>query len=198
MRARVVSLLFAALLLFGAVFTFHYTSYGWRICHPPRTPVTDADRARAKLALPGVEEVSFQGADGVALRGWFLSPKSGAVVILVHGLGGNRASLLPDAEVMVRAGYGVLLCDSRASGDSGGTVATWGVREALDVAGRQVMDEEIAADEIERAIGKRKGARVSGDRTADSIQVGAGTIEKCDVQVKLRGQTLFDGCRYEA
>ena len=133
-RARVVSLLFAALLVYGAVFTFHYASYGWRICHPARTPVTDADRARAKLALPGLEEISFQGADGVALRGWFLPPKSGAVVILVHGLGGNRASLLPDAEVMARAAYGVLLFDSRASGDSGGTVATWGVREAADIA----------------------------------------------------------------
>ncbi|HEY5373954.1 MAG TPA: alpha/beta fold hydrolase, partial [Polyangiaceae bacterium] len=40
----------------------------------------------------------------------------------------------PDAELMARAGYGVLLPDSRASGESDGTAATWGTLEALDVA----------------------------------------------------------------
>jgi dipeptidyl aminopeptidase/acylaminoacyl peptidase len=130
----VVSLLFGALLTSAAVFAFHYGSFGWRSCHPVRTAVTVAERKQAKAALPTLEEISFQGADGLTLRGWLVPPKSGALVILIHGLGGNRASLLPDAEVMTRAGYGVLLLDSRASGESDGTVATWGVREALDIA----------------------------------------------------------------
>ena len=127
-------LLFATLLTCAATVAFHYGSFGWRCCHPARTLVTEAERSQAKLALPSLEEISFLGADRETLRGWFVPPKSGAVVILMHGLGGNRASLLPDAEVMTRAGYGVLLLDSRASGESDGTVATWGVREALDIA----------------------------------------------------------------
>jgi pimeloyl-ACP methyl ester carboxylesterase len=127
-------LLFTALVACAAVFTFHYGSYGWGACHPPRVLATAADREEAKRALPTLEEIAFQAPDGVTLRGWFVPPKSGAVVILVHGLGGNRAMLLPDAEIMARAGYGVLLPDSRASGESGGTAATWGTLEALDVA----------------------------------------------------------------
>ncbi|HEY1536613.1 MAG TPA: hypothetical protein VGF76_21475, partial [Polyangiaceae bacterium] len=87
-------LLFAALLACAAAFAFHYGSFGWRCCHPARTLVTEAERSQAKLALPGLEEISFPGADGETLRGWFVPPKSGAVVILIHGLGGNRASLL--------------------------------------------------------------------------------------------------------
>lgn len=133
-RAGVIALPIAGLLACAAAFAFHYGSFGWRSCHPARKPVTDADRRRAKLALPSLEEISFPGADGQTLRGWFVPPKSGAVVILIHGLGGNRVSLLPDAEVMTHAGYGVLLLDSRASGESDGSVATWGVREALDIA----------------------------------------------------------------
>jgi uncharacterized protein len=131
---RVCLLLFAALLTCAAVFALHYGSFGWRACHPARALVTAAEREQAKRALPSLEEIAFQAPDGVTLRGWFVPPKSGAVVILVHGLGGNRAALLPDAEMMVSAGYGVLLPDSRASGESGGTAATWGTLEALDVA----------------------------------------------------------------
>lgn len=128
-----------AMLLIGlagavGVFTVHYARFGWRQCHPPRSVVTQQERARAKLALPTLEEVEFQGDGGVRLRGWFVPPRSGALVILVPGLGGNRASLWPEAALMARAGYGVFSWDARASGESGGTVATWGVLEALDIA----------------------------------------------------------------
>ena len=71
-------------------------------------------------------------------------------------------------------------------------------RKSLDIFGREVMNEEITVHEIERAVGKRKGAGVSGDGTSDSVQVGAGTIKKRDTEVKLRGKTLFDGCGYKS
>ncbi|MEO7034051.1 MAG: alpha/beta hydrolase [Polyangiaceae bacterium] len=132
-RVRIVT--FAALLVGGAgLFTFHYASFGWRQCHPPRLLVTTEERSQAKLAMPTLEEVEFKGEGGVPLRGWFVPPKSGALVILVTGLGGNRASLLPEAEILARAGYGIFSWDARASGDSGGDVVTWGAREALDIA----------------------------------------------------------------
>ncbi|MEP7052158.1 MAG: alpha/beta fold hydrolase [Pseudomonadota bacterium] len=117
-----------------ALFTVHYASFGWRQCHPQRSLVTKEERSQAKLALPKLEEVEFKGEGGVPLRGWFAPPQSGALVILVPGLGGNRASLLPEAELMARAGYGIFSWDARASGESGGSVATWGVLEALDIA----------------------------------------------------------------
>ena len=118
----------------AALFVLHYAAFGWHQCHPPRAAITEADNARARATLPGFDAASFIAPDGVTLRGWFVAPKNGVVVILTHGLGGNRASLLPDAGVMVHHGYGVLLYDSRASGESGGELATWGALEALDVA----------------------------------------------------------------
>jgi pimeloyl-ACP methyl ester carboxylesterase len=164
---------FAALLACAATFAFHYGSFGWRCCHPMRSLVTEAERSQAKLALPGLEEISFLGADRETLRGWFVPPKSGAVVILMHGLGGNRASLLPDAEVITRAGYGVLLLDSRASGESDGTVATWGVREALDIA--QAIRFVRARPEVKRValLGFSVGATAVTRAAANDPSVSA-------------------------
>lgn len=126
--------LLSALVLASALFTVHYAWFGWRQCHPARSLVTNEERIAAKQAMPTLEEVEFKGEGGVPLRGWFVPPKSGALVILVTGLGGNRASLMPEAELMARAGYGIFSWDARASGESGGKVATWGVLEALDIA----------------------------------------------------------------
>jgi len=133
MRRSILILAIAGLV--GAGFAAaHFFAFGYSQCHPPRTVVTAALRARARETLPGLSEVSFNGRDNVTLRGWFAPPRNGAVLILVHGLGGNRASLLPEAEVFARHGYGILLFDSRAHGESGGDVATWGSTEAFDIA----------------------------------------------------------------
>jgi pimeloyl-ACP methyl ester carboxylesterase len=131
-----------------ALFTLRYVWFGWRQCHPWRSLVTKEQRSQAKLALPTLEEVEFKGEGGVPLRGWFVPPQSGALVILVTGLTGNRASLWPEAQLMVRAGYGVFSWDARASGESGGNVATWGMLEALDIA--QAIAFARARPEVKR------------------------------------------------
>ncbi len=106
----------------------------WRDLHPARRTLTDADRAEAARVLPGLEPVAFRTDDGLVLHGWFAPGRDGLAVVLVHGLGGNRAELLPEAGVLLRHGHAVLLFDSRASGESEGTLATWGDRERRDVA----------------------------------------------------------------
>jgi pimeloyl-ACP methyl ester carboxylesterase len=134
MRSRRI-LTLAIVCVVGAGFAAaHFFAFGYGQCHPRRTVVTAALRARARETLPGLTEISFNGKDGATLRGWFAPPRNGTVLILVHGLGGNRASLLPEAEVFARHGYGILLFDSRAHGESGGAVATWGSTEAFDIA----------------------------------------------------------------
>lgn len=128
-------LLAVALFLAGlSFFAFHFVRIGYRQCHPARTLVSPVEVARAREHLSGLEEVSFQTRDALTLRGWFVAPKNGVAVVLSHGLYANRALLLPEAEVMVRHGYGVLLYDSRAHGASDGQIATWGSVEALDIA----------------------------------------------------------------
>ena len=120
-----------ALLLTAAV--VRTVPLAWRDVHPGRRPVTDADRAEAHRALPGMESVEFRTDDGLLLRGWFAPGRDGSAVVLVHGLGSNRAELLPEASVLLHHGHGVLVFDSRASGESEGTLASWGDRERQDV-----------------------------------------------------------------
>jgi dipeptidyl aminopeptidase/acylaminoacyl peptidase len=115
------------------VVAVHYVKWGYAQCHPARTLVSLAEEERATAQFPGMREVSFPARDGVSLQGWFVPPRNGVVVVMVHGLWANRATLAPEAEVFVRHGYGVLLYDSRAHGSSGGRVATWGSVEAFDV-----------------------------------------------------------------
>jgi len=114
-------------------FSADYLRLGYKQCHPPRHAVTADDTKRARQLLPGLQDLSFQTADGLSLRSWYAPPQNGAVMVLLTGLGGNRASLLDEAAVFVRHGYGALLLDGRAHGDSQGNTATWGYLEADDV-----------------------------------------------------------------
>lgn len=106
----------------------------WRYVHPPRRALTETDRAEARQALAGLEDVTLRTEDGLLIRGWFAPGRAGSAVLLVHGLGGNRVELLPEAGVLQRHGHAVMLFDSRASGESEGNLTTWGDQERLDVA----------------------------------------------------------------
>jgi uncharacterized protein len=121
----------------------------WKDLHPPRRPLTTADRERARAALPAMEEVRLRTADGLELAGWFAAGPKRSAVVLVHGLKGNRAQLLPEATLLARHGHGVLLFDSRASGESGGTVATWGDAERLDV--RAALEFVAVRPDVDRS-----------------------------------------------
>jgi len=79
------------------------------------------------------EDIHFQTADGLTLSGWYIPPKNGAVIILFHFYYGNRRSMLPVADMLTRHGYGVLMYDQRASGESQGEVRSLGWLDIPDV-----------------------------------------------------------------
>jgi len=81
------------------------------------------------------EDVTFQSADGTPLSGWYVPVKSHpkGVIILCHGVDGNRISMLPVAHMLHQHGYAALLFDFRARGQSGGTRCTLGYREVDDL-----------------------------------------------------------------
>jgi dipeptidyl aminopeptidase/acylaminoacyl peptidase len=89
--------------------------------------------AAARRAVRDLETVAFQTSDGMTLRGWYSAGGRRSVVVLVHGGGGNRLQLFPDAQVLARHGYGFLLYDSRGQGESDGDLVSWGDREQRDV-----------------------------------------------------------------
>ncbi len=80
-----------------------------------------------------LEDVSFTAEDGVQIEGWYAPSENGATIILLHGSGGNRTGMNWHARQLATAGYGVLMYDERASGESGGTHRSYGWEDPLDV-----------------------------------------------------------------
>jgi pimeloyl-ACP methyl ester carboxylesterase len=89
----------------------------------PRTPLA-AERPD-DLGLTYVD-ARFTTADGVTLSGWYVPSSNGAAVVLLHGAGSTRSSVLDEAAVLADHGYGVLLYDARGHGRSGGRAMDFG------------------------------------------------------------------------
>jgi uncharacterized protein len=84
------------------------------------------------LDLPHAD-ITFQTADGLTLSGWYVPPQNGATIILLHAYYGDRRQTLPMAEMLAKHGYGLLLYDQRASGESQGNLRSLGWRDIPDV-----------------------------------------------------------------
>lgn len=82
-----------------------------------------------------LQDVAITAADGVALKGWFVHPHSynGNAVILLHGITDNREGVAGYGHLLLERGYAVLLPDARRHGESGGELATYGVKESDDI-----------------------------------------------------------------
>jgi dipeptidyl aminopeptidase/acylaminoacyl peptidase len=106
--------------------------------HPWRRPLSRVEQARAFVRERyGVELESVEIAtkDGVTLSAWYVRPRNWNTrdVLLLHGVQDNREGVAGFAPPLLDRGYGVLLPDSRAHGESGGTLATYGLLENDDI-----------------------------------------------------------------
>jgi uncharacterized protein len=107
--------------------------------HPPKKQLTQQAFQRAALAAKqlnaSVKEVSIRANDGIILKAWHFdeSRHSNKCVILFHGLGDNRKGMIGYVQLFLRNGYSVLTPDWRAHGESGGDLATYGIKEKSDV-----------------------------------------------------------------
>ena len=107
--------------------------------HPGRLPLTREDRSHARVIASRYratfDEVAIAAGDQASLRAWSMRPSgwNGSEIILLHGQADNRAGMLGTADMLLRNGYAVLLPDARGHGESGGQIATYGVKEAGDV-----------------------------------------------------------------
>ncbi len=57
---------------------------------------------------------------GLTLRGWYLLARNRAAIIVLHGAGCNRMCVWEMAQMFNKNGYGALILDLRAHGDSDG------------------------------------------------------------------------------
>jgi hypothetical protein len=106
--------------------------------HPWRRPLAQAHQAAEVVRTrygAELENVEITAADGTSLTGWYVHPQNpnGRDVLLLHGVQDNREGVAGFAPEFLDHGYGVLLPDSRAHGESGGTLATYGLRESDDI-----------------------------------------------------------------
>jgi uncharacterized protein len=94
--------------------------------HPPR---------RAIPSNPSALTVQVIARDGIVLRAWLFKPEkpNSDAVLILHGIADSRASQVALAGMFLKQGYAVLTPDSRAHGESGGDLATYGLLESDDV-----------------------------------------------------------------
>ncbi len=83
----------------------------------------------------GAESVTYKSASGSNIHAWLArGVRGGGSVLLLHGVGENRTSMLARARFLHRLGFTVLAPDFQAHGESPGEHITFGARESLDAA----------------------------------------------------------------
>jgi fermentation-respiration switch protein FrsA (DUF1100 family) len=79
--------------------------------------------------------VSFTSDSGARLAAWLFVPtEPRGVVVLFHGIRGDRAQMIGRARLLLRSGFAVLAPDFQGHGESGGDRITFGYLESKDVA----------------------------------------------------------------
>ncbi|MBI2545858.1 alpha/beta fold hydrolase [Candidatus Woesearchaeota archaeon] len=80
------------------------------------------------------ENVSFESRDSLLLKGWYIpaeDPKG--TIIIAHGWGASKESMLKYAKLLNRNGYNTFLFDFRGFGESQGNFTSLGYYERYDV-----------------------------------------------------------------
>lgn len=116
----------------------------------------------------GCSETAFSGA-GINLAGWKCrgDGELRGTLIYLHGAADNRVSSVGAIERFRPLGFDVVAYDSRAHGDSGGDICTYGFFEKQDL--RRVIDTVKAGPVV--LIGGSLGAAVAIQGAADDPRV---------------------------
>lgn len=74
----------------------------------------------APSPLQGVESLTLKSSLGFKVATSWVPPRNGVAIVVAHGMSSNRAQLWEDARALTAAGFGVLLFDWPAMGESEG------------------------------------------------------------------------------
>src|SRR4051794_36147653 len=135
---------------------FLFAAGGCVLARPARSVVGNAP---PKL---GAETVAFPSRSGSVIRAWLAPGRHGAgAVLLLHGMGGNRGSMLARARFLHQAGFTILAPDFQAHGESPGQHITFGELESLDAEAALAFLRESAPGERVGIIGISMGGAAS-------------------------------------
>jgi fermentation-respiration switch protein FrsA (DUF1100 family) len=127
------------------------TATGCMLANPARSSVA------APASLPA-ENVAFPSSSGSLIHAWLVRGRvGGGAVLLLHGVGENRSSMLGRARFLHNTGFTVLAPDFQAHGESPGDHVTFGARESLDAAAALSFLHEVAPTEAVGVIGVSMG-----------------------------------------
>jgi hypothetical protein len=128
--------------------------------HPQRARQTEQMLVRTGATK---EDFSVRAADGIELRGWKVRARApnGNWVLLFHGVSDDRTGVLGAAELLLRHGYALVMMDSRAHGESGGDMATYGWKERYDTVA--IANALYATEKVQHlgALGVSMGAAIA-------------------------------------
>lgn len=110
------------ILLAGDLAYRHYRSSLATFARSPGSPILATPDA---VGVPGLQSISFRSGDGVPISAWYSPSKNGAAIVLAHGTGADRTSLIPELRFLAGQGFGVIAYDGPGYGLSGGK-ARWG------------------------------------------------------------------------
>jgi len=138
---------------------------GAGMLHPANLNPNRSAQMEAMLLRTGAEKRDFvvRTPDGVELRGWKVRSASptGDWVLLFHGISDNRTGVLGHAEFLLRHGYNVVMMDSRAHGESGDAMVSYGWKERYDTVA--ITDALYASENVHHlgALGVSMGAAIA-------------------------------------
>lgn len=93
------------------------------------------------------QSIRFPGAKGIQLETWLVRADAGGtngIVLLFHGYGASKESLLPQAAALHALGWDTMLVDFHGSGGSSGDTTSVGWHEAEDVEAAFTKAAELA------------------------------------------------------
>jgi uncharacterized protein len=143
------------------------------------------------------EDFNVRAPDGVELCGWRIhaTAPNGGWVLLFHGVSDNRSGVLGQAEFLLRHSYSVVMMDSRAHGESGGNMATYGWKERYDTVA--VTNALYASEHVRHlfALGVSMGAAIALQSAAVEPRIEAVVAE--DPFANLR-EVAYDDAGFDA
>jgi uncharacterized protein len=169
------------LALLSAASGFMGNAIGPGVLHPANLNPERLQEAAQTLERTNAAKMDFtvRANDGVELRGWKVVPASanGDWVLLFHGVSDNRTGDLGHAEFLVRHGYSLVMMDSRAHGQSGGDMATYGWKERYDTVA--ITDALYATERVQQlyAHGVSMGAAIALQSAAVEPRIAAVSAE---------------------
>ena len=169
-------LLIVPALLFATYATVWSLGQAIAATNVPRTSVDSTTPADLNVDYRDVE---FRTNDGVRLSGWYIPSSNRATVVMMHGAGSTRSSVLDHAVVLARDGYGVLLFDARGHGRSDGRAMDFGWFGDLDVAAAVSFLERQPDVDVTRiaAVGMSMGAEEAIGAAASDSRIRAVVAE---------------------